>query len=216
MMSRNGRRWRRSTILVLALGLAGCAGLFTTAPRPLFRLTAPSEFPANLPHVSAQFVIDVPYAAASLDTSRIAMARSPVSLDYLADGDWTDRAPMLVQAALIEAFENSRAVGAVGAQSLSLHADFVLEGDLRHFEAVYDSHPGGGDTPPAVWVALEVKLVKIPEHTIVGQTLFTARETAATNATPLIVVAFNTAMANVAQQVVSWAVGNRALSAPRR
>jgi cholesterol transport system auxiliary component len=216
MMSRNGRRWRRSTILVLALGLAGCASLFTTAPRPLFRLTAPSEFPANLSHVSAQLVIAVPYAAASLDTSRIAMARSPVSLDYLADGDWTDRAPMLVQAALIEAFENSHAVGAVGAQSLSLHADFALEGDLRHFEAIYDSPRGGGDTPPTIWVALEVKLVKIPEHTIVGQTLFTARETAATNATPHIVVAFNTAMANVAQQVVSWAVGNRALSASRR
>jgi cholesterol transport system auxiliary component len=215
-MIRNFCPLRRLMILALALSLAGCASLFTVAPRPLYRLTAPSELPGTLPHVAKQLVVDVPYAAASLDTQRIAMARSPVSLDYLSDGDWTDHAPALVQAVLIETFENSRAVGAVGAQSLSLRADFVLEGDLRHFEAVYDSPPGGADTPPTVWVALAVKLVKVPEHTIIAQTLFAARQPAAANATPQIVLAFNTAMASVAQQVVGWAVTNPALSAPRR
>ena len=50
------------------------------------------------------------------------MSRSPVSLDYLADGDWTDRAPAMVQSVLIEAFENSKVFKAVGPDSLDLRA----------------------------------------------------------------------------------------------
>jgi ABC-type uncharacterized transport system auxiliary subunit len=65
-------------------------------------------------------------------------------------------------------------------------------------------------------VALAVKLVKIPEHKILAQTLITAREPAAANATPQIVAAFNTAMGNVAKQVVAWTLTNPALSSPRR
>jgi cholesterol transport system auxiliary component len=140
------------------------------------------------------------------------MSRSPTSLDYLADGDWTDRAPAIVQTALIEAFENSRAVNAVGPDSLDLRADFVIQGDLRHFEVVYDS----AAATPVVWVALAVKLVKVPEQKILAETLISAREPAAANATPSIVLAFNTAMASVAKQVVAWTLADPALSKPRR
>jgi cholesterol transport system auxiliary component len=215
-MNRRTRNLRRLTLAVAVLSLAACAKLFTEAPRPLFRLTAPSDFAANLPHSNAQLVIDVPYAPAGLDTVRIAISRSPTSLDYLADGDWADRAPPLVQTALVEAFENSRAIGAVGPESLGLRADFVIEGDLRHFEAVYDSPAAAAGGIPAASVALAVKLVKEPEHKILAQTLITAREPAAANATPQIVLAFNAAMADVAKQVVSWTLGNPALPALRR
>lgn len=200
----------------LALGLTGCAKLFTDPPRPLFRLTAPGDFPATLPHIAAQFVVDMPYAPAGLDTQRIAVSKSPVSLDYLADGDWVDRAPGLVQTALIEAFENSKAVGGVGPQILGLRADFVIQSDLRHFEVVYDSPLGGGEGTPVATVALAVKLVKLPEHKILAEKLISAREAAPANVTPQIAVAFNIAVASVAKQVVSWAVSNAGLPAQRR
>jgi cholesterol transport system auxiliary component len=211
-MTKNLDPLRRLSAAILALSLAGslagCAGLFTEKPRPLYRLTAPTDFPAAMPHVAAQVTIGVPYAPAAIDSARIAMSRTPVSLDYLADGEWTDRAPALVQTALIEAFENSKAFKAVGPDSLDLRADFVIQGDLRHFEAAYDSA-----LAPSVWVALAVKLVKVPEQKILAETLITARETAAANATPQIVLAFNAAMASVAKQVVSWTLANPALSA---
>jgi cholesterol transport system auxiliary component len=215
-MNRNLRTLRPLTFAIIVLSLAGCSKLFTEAPRPLFRLTAPNDFSASLPHSNAQIVIATPYAPAGLDTQRIAMARSPESLDYLADGEWTDRAPAVVRTALIEAFENSKAVAAVGPDSLDLRADFVIEGDLRHFEAVYDSQAGGAGGAPSVWVAIAVKLVKVPEHKILAQTLIAAHESAAANATPQIVDAFNGAMASVAKQVVAWTLTNPALSAPHR
>jgi cholesterol transport system auxiliary component len=211
-MIKNLGTLRLLTLVALLVGLTGCASMFTTPPRPLYRLTAPSDFPPSARHVAAQLMIGVPYAPNAIDTQRIAMSRSLVSLDYLADGDWTDRAPALVRTALIESFENSKSFKAVGPDSLDLRADFVLQGDLRHFEAVYDSPTG----PPSAWVALAVKLVKIPEQKILAETLISARETASANATPQIVLAFNAAMASVSKQVVAWVLSEPTLSTPRK
>jgi cholesterol transport system auxiliary component len=211
-MKKNIAALRCLAIVLLVLGAAGCSKLLTEPPRPLYRLTAPGDFPPPARHVGAQLTIGVPYAPAAIDSSRIAMSRSPVSLDYLADGDWTDRAPALVQTALVEAFENSKVFTAVGPDTLDLRADFVIQGDLRHFEAVYDS----ASATPAVSIALAVKLVKVPEHTILAETMISDRESAAANATPDIVLAFNQAMANVAKQVVGWTLANTPLPTPHR
>jgi cholesterol transport system auxiliary component len=211
-MTKKLRPLRHLALVILAVGLAGCSKMFTEPPRPLYRLTAPADFPAPAHQVSTQLAIAVPYAPAAIETARIAMSRSPNSLDYLADGDWTDRAPPLVQTALIEAFENSKAFKAVGPDSLDLRPDFVLESDLRHFEAVYDSPTGS----PVAWVQIAVKLVKVPQHTILAETLISARQPASANATPQIVLAFDGAMADAAKQVVAWVLANTSLSAPRR
>lgn len=204
-----------AVVAPVALGVGGCAKLLTTPPRPLFQLSAPADVPNNLPHTSAQIVIDAPYAPEGIEPRRIAVVQSTNGLDYLADGDWADRTPSMVRAVLVETFENSRSVGAVGPDSLDLRADFEIEGDLRHFEAVYDSSAGASGAPTVV-VALAVKLVKVPERKIIAQTLITARQPAAANATPQIVAAFNGALANVAKQVVAWTLTNPALSVPRR
>lgn len=219
-MIRNLRllRHRGFSLAVTALfvvALAGCASMFTTPPRPLFKLSAPTDMPTNLPHTNAQIVVDAPYAPEGLEPRRIAVVRATNAIDYLADGDWADRTPNMVRAVLVEAFENSKSVAAVGPDSLDLRADFEIEGDLRHFEGVYDSQNGGSGAPTAV-VALAVKLVKIPERKILAQTMISARQPATANATPAIVEAMNQAMGSVAKQVVAWTLTNPALSAPRR
>jgi cholesterol transport system auxiliary component len=208
-------RHRASRLAVTALTvllLAGCASLFTKEPRPLFQLSAPNDFPTNLPHTNAQIVVDAPYAPEGLELRRIAVVRAANAIDYLADGDWADRTPNMVRAVLVEAFENSRAVAAVGPDSLDLRADFEIEGDLRHFEAIYDSPTGA----PTASVALAVKLVKIPERKILAQTMISAHQPAAANTTPAIVEAMNAATGSVAKQVVAWTLSNPALSAPHR
>ncbi|HTZ36209.1 MAG TPA: ABC-type transport auxiliary lipoprotein family protein [Stellaceae bacterium] len=215
-MTRNLRPSRRLFLALAALGPAGCSKLLTEPPRPLYRLVAPVDLPANLPRTNAQIIVDPPYAPEGLELRRIAVVRAANGLDYLADGDWADRTPNMLRAVLVEAFENSHAVAAVGPDTLDLRADFEIEGDLRHFEAVYDSQQAAGGGAPTAWVALAVKLVKVPERKIIAQTMISARETAAANATPAIVAALNAATARVARQVVVWTLGNPALSAPRR
>jgi cholesterol transport system auxiliary component len=203
---------RRFVPSVLILTLAGCSGLLGGGePVRLYRLTPKSTYPPNLPHRSVQLLIDEPLAPAGLDKSRIALSRSPVSIDYFADSEWTDRTPLLVQTALVQSFQNSKAITAIGRESVGLRADFILDPEIRHFEAVYDSANG----PPEIWVAINVRLVNPSSRDVVAQTLFERRERASANDVPSIVSAFDEALGGVMKEIVLWTVNNPALSVTR-
>jgi len=206
----NGRRWY---LAVTAVALAGCASLFVaTPPGNLYRLSANVSFPTQLPHSNAQLLVDLPRAPAGIDTNRIALSQSPISLDYYADAVWTDQVPALIESALLASFENSAAITAIDRQSTGLRADFVLRTEIRHFEAVYDTANG----PPTVWVAIAARLVALPQREIVAQTSFEQREAARGNDVPAIVAAFNTATDAVLRDIVVWTLANPALSKKRR
>jgi cholesterol transport system auxiliary component len=195
------------------LALAGCASLFVaTPPGHLYRLSADRAYTAALPHVTAQLLVDVPQAPAGIDTTRIALSRSPLSLDYYADSEWTDRVSALVQTALLASFENSRAITAIDRESTGLRADFVLKTEIRHFEAVAN----GSGAPPTVWVAMIARLVAMPQREIIAQASFERRVPASANEVPAVVAAFNAAADAVIEDIVVWTVTNPALTRKRR
>jgi cholesterol transport system auxiliary component len=202
---------RRLVPTALVLAMAGCSGLLGGSAPHLYRVTPKSTYPANLPHRSVQLLIDAPLTPAGLDTSKIALTRSAVSIDYFADSEWTERAPLLVQTALLESFENSKAINAIDREAVGLRADFLLKTELRHFEAVYDS-PNG---PPEIWVSMNVRLVNPATRDIVAQTSFERREQAAANNMPSIISAFDEALGGVMKNIGVWTVTNPALSAKR-
>jgi len=207
-VSRIARRWVAAGA---ALALAGCASLFVAAPGNLYRLAPAGNFPTNLPNVGAQLLVDLPQAPAAIDTARIALSKSPISLDYFADAEWTDRAPDLMQNLLLASFENSGAITAIDRGSTGLRADFILRTEIRHFEAVY-----AAAGPPQVWIAIISRLVAMPQRTIVAQARFEQRASATADAVPAIVVAFNTATDAMLRDVVLWTLANPALSQSRQ
>lgn len=202
---------RRVLAPALLLAAAGCTRLFSGPPPKLYRVTAVTRFPPGLPHVPVQLLVEAPQATGGLDTRRIALSRSPVSLDYFADSEWTDRVPPLIQAALVDSFENSRAITALGRDSSGLRADFILRSELRRFEADYRTAAG----PPTVRVALVVRLVRMPAGEIVADTLVAAREPARANTVPDIVAAFDAALGTVMKEIVLWTLTNPALMPAR-
>jgi cholesterol transport system auxiliary component len=205
-----GRRWLAGAI---ALTVAGCSSLFVSTPPPkLYRLTAPHDFPAGQPKVGAQLLIELPQAVAGIDTSRIALSRSPYSIDYFADAEWTERAPDMIADLLLQSFENSGAVQAVGRTAGGLRADFALRTEVRHFEAVYQT-PNG---PPRVQVEVIVRLLSVPRRAIVAESRFEESVPATANDVPAIVAAFDAATDRALREIVVWTVRNLALSHPRR
>jgi cholesterol transport system auxiliary component len=206
---RIARRWLLgATVLVLA----NCAKLLGVAPPGhLYRLTADRSYPSGLPRVGSVLLVDMPQAPAGIDTSRIALSRSPISLDYYADSEWTDRLPALVQSALLASLENSKAITAIDSGSTGARADFVLQTEIRHFEAEYE----GGGGPPQVWVAMTARLVTVPRREILIQASFERRVPAAADQVPDIVMAFNAATDAVIRDIVGWTVTNPALSRRR-
>jgi cholesterol transport system auxiliary component len=205
------RHFGVAIMALVALLPAGCGGLLTDAPkRQLYRVNPTLAFPAALPHVAAQLLVATPTAPAGLDTRRIALARSPVSLDYFADAEWSDRVPFLVQTILVEGFEKSAAIPAVGPDT-GLHADFVLDTAIGDFTAIYDS-PNG---LPRIAVRLDATLVRMPERRIVGHHSVRREQPAAANALPEIVQGFERALGSAVEDVVTWTLGNPALSGRR-
>jgi cholesterol transport system auxiliary component len=197
---------------LLPLLLAGCGGLLSGPPaRPLYRLDPTFAFAAALPHVGLQVLVAAPSAPSGLDTARIALSRTAVGLDYFADAEWTDRAPYLVQTALVEGFQKSGALPAVGPESGDLRADFVIETAIRDFEAAYEA-PNG---PPRAVVTLNVQLVRMPQRSIVGQTVVRREQQAAANTIADVVHAFDAALGGAAAEIVRWTVSNPSLSERR-
>jgi cholesterol transport system auxiliary component len=207
--ARLSRRWLSSTV---ALAVTGCASLLGLGPAPhLYRVTPKNTFPANLSHPSGQLLVDVPLAPAGLDTGRIALSRSAVSIDYFADSEWIDRVPLMVQTALLDSFENSKAITAIDRESTGLRADLVLKTDIRHFEALYNAADGA----PEVWVAISARLVDPSGRDVVAHASFERRQQAKGNDIAQIVVAFDEALGGVMEDIVLWTVRNPALSAKR-
>jgi cholesterol transport system auxiliary component len=198
------RLTRRLVLAGLALAPGACSLVPQGgAPPKLYTLTPASDFPPAGRPVRWQLLVDVPVATAALDTERIALSRSPTTIDYFADADWTDRAPLMVQSVIVQSFENSGRITAIARESLSLRADYQLRPELRHFEADY---AGGG--PPAAHVQIGIKLVRMADRAIQAQKMFEAKAAARENQVPAIVDAFNAALQQVTRQIIDWTLQN--------
>jgi len=197
---------RRLIFAALALALVSCAGGILPKPPPapqLFRLTPTAAAIPQAPPSDAQLVVEPPTASASLDTERIALARGANGFDYFADAAWTDRAPAMLQALIIDSLENAGQIRIVAPPSGELRPDAVLQTDLRQFEAVYQ----GGDTP-TVRVRLDCRLVRMPDRSVLGARSFVGEATPVGNTTPSIVVAFDQAFHAAMTGLAPWAGQN--------
>jgi cholesterol transport system auxiliary component len=196
------RAVRLLPVLAAAPLLPACAELLPgqSPPPRLFVLTPKSTFPDDLPTVDWQLIIEIPQAAAGLDTTRISLQRSAKEHEYYARASWTDRAPTLVQTLMVESFENSGKIIAVGRESLGLRADYVIKSELREFQAMYLDE----GLPPEAFIRMGVKLVEMPERSIVGSRTIEARVRAEADTLESIVDAFDDALGKVLKNIVSW------------
>lgn len=197
---------RTTTALVLAgslMLLAACSSILPgQGPPPrLFDLSPKSTFPTNLPRVDWQLVVEVPTAARSLNTTRIALKRKNTTLNYYSEAAWTDAAPQLVQTLLVESFENTGKIVSVGRESVSLRADYLLKTELREFESIYDG-PGA----PTVLVRINAKLIKMPQRMIIASRTVTSRIKASADNLDAIVDAFDEALGKVLKRVVIFTI----------
>ena len=183
-----------------AVLLAGCE-LIKAAEEPtdLYTITPKSTFDPSLPDVYWQLSVDVPTAAANVNTGRIALAMSATSSDYYSKTAWTDRAPVMVQTRIVDSFENSHKIVAVARESIGLRANYVLQTDLRNFEAMYFY-----GQPPIVKVRIVAKLVRLPDRQIIGTATFERCVRARADKVPKVVDAFDQALDSVMKRLVAW------------
>ncbi len=195
--------------LVLAWFLSGCGSLSTlnSASRPtdLYLLTPKSTFDSSLPRVKHQIVIPEPTATAAVATDRITVQPTPLQVEYLPRARWVDRAPLIIQTLLIESYENSGKVDAVGRSSVDLRPDYVVVTDVREFQArvPVNSDPSA---PLEVHVRLNIKIVDAGFDRIIASKSFEELVATTDDAAPDIIAAFDEALGDVMRDAVEWSL----------
>lgn len=193
---------RRGVLAALggALTLGGCEILPKVGtPTDLYTLTPKTSFGNDLPQVNWQLIVELPVAAAALDTVRIALQHTPYTLEYYANAAWTDNAPAMVQTLIIESFESTGRILAVGREAIGLRPDFILKTDLREFQAIYYETE---TLAPNILVRMNAKLVQMPERRIVSSNTFDHRTPAASDSFKDIIEAFDVALGRVIKNIV--------------
>ena len=189
----------------LAVALSGCEGLVPALggpPANLYTLTPKNTFTKELQRVRWQLVVDEPLASGGLNIDRIALRHSPTELKYFARARWTERAPRMVQTLMVESFENSGAIVAVGRKAIGLRSDYNLITELREFQAEYFESDG----VPTVRVRLHAKLVKHPRRAIVASRTFESTIKSEGKAMRHVIKAFDQALGKVLRHTVEWTI----------
>jgi cholesterol transport system auxiliary component len=205
---------RREMLRVgLGLGLAGlgaCQVLPGTEPAPReFRLTPKTTFDP-LPTVDWSLQVARPDASPTIDTTRIAVVRKGVEIEYYANARWVDRPSAMLQPILVQSFRNSGALAVVGGDRIGFRPDFVLNTDIVAFYALQ-----GEDGSPEVRVDIASSLIEMPRRNAAGTTEI--GRTVATTGSDLIAIAaaFDDALGKVVKRIVEWTLttGQRARAA---
>lgn len=182
-----------------ALALTGCVSVLPKAPPPAPRyLIDPVSYSeaAQTP-VAWSLVVDDPSSTRVYDSTKIALLRNPGRIEYYANGEWADRAPRLVQAALTRSFENTGRILSVGDRVALSRGNFTLQTDIRVMHAVYE------DGKPSALFGVYARLVDARGGVIAAK-LFEQKTPAGSDDMDDVAAAFDEAVTTALGEMVSW------------
>jgi phospholipid/cholesterol/gamma-HCH transport system substrate-binding protein len=171
------------------------------AAKPLatyYDLTAPASFPPAQKAAKAQLVVLDPTALVALDTQRIIFAPGAGEAPPVETAEWSDSIPKMLQARIIQSFENSKYVAAVARPMEGLAADYQLILDIRSFQIA----PGPAGSPVAQ-VEFAAKVVGDGGR-IVGSRSFSAAVPAPDTHAAGAAAAIDEAFGKAATDLIVW------------
>jgi phospholipid/cholesterol/gamma-HCH transport system substrate-binding protein len=135
---------RVDTILAGLEHMVG-GGAAKAAVATYYDLTAPSAFPPSGKVAKSQLIVLEPTTLVAFDTQRIIFAPGAGEAPVVDVAQWSDSIPKMLQARIVQSFENSKYVAAVAKPMEGLAADYQLVIDIRSFQIA----PGPAGSPVA-------------------------------------------------------------------
>lgn len=177
--------------VLLALAVSACAN----APqRESFDLASALGESAAARPLRRTLAVAEPHAIQPIDSERIVVRTGPNGLANLAEAQWVDRLPRLVQARLIAAFDRGRKTGFVVRPGQA--AERTLSTDIRRFEIDVTS----GEAV----VEIAAEILDMRGATVGTGRIFTAQAPAQHSTGPAAVHALEEALTSVLRQIVRW------------
>lgn len=192
---------RAGVALGLALGLmlplAGCGGGTTPTTYDLTAVRAGEGASAPRGARGGQLLVAEPITVQALDSERILVKGADGAISFLGGGQWADRLPRLMQARLIQSFENLGRRAAVGRPGDRLVGDYQLNTDIRAFQV----QSASGEA----FVEVSARLIQDRNGRVAAARIFSARvPVSAVEAGPAA-AALDRALAQVLADIVRWA-----------
>ena len=189
--------------------LGGCAKLLVGSPPPaptVYRLMPQVELAKRLPRADWVLVIAEPTAEGALDTSRIAVLADGMRINHLADVAWSDRPTAMLQLAMVQAFQRSGKLQAVGTDRDELPGRYLLQSTMDAFQLEPDGAGYAAD------VRLHARLLRLPSREVAATRGFAHRVVAGSSSNDAAVAAFNAAVGQLLTELVPWVLteGSRA------
>lgn len=187
--------WSRGVAFALlatsVLGLSGCFGklLESKVEEPQVYVLSPLNPATASVAYGTQLAVSWPSAAPGLDTPRIAVLRDGNRLDYFYGARWGGSAPQVVQSFVVAFLQAQEGFKNVVAESARVDADYLLELELRDFQAEY-----GRGAAPEVNVNLVGTLIEIKSRRSLALLRAEARVKAEENRLGSVVPAFQSAL----------------------
>ncbi len=181
----------------IVAGLERMTGGTSTSSKVTYDLRAAHGFEAPSRNIKGQLFIPEPTAVAMLETQR--MLFSPAK-DYpqFADFLWADSIPKLLQARLIESFENYD-IARAPLRTVDIgQADFQLLINVRRFRIAVESEP-------TAEIGLSARIVD-KNGKVIASRLFEESQQFDKIEPSAAVAAFDDAFGRIAKDVVAWTV----------
>ncbi|MGB8398173.1 ABC-type transport auxiliary lipoprotein family protein [Bradyrhizobium sp.] len=181
----------------IVAGLERLTGGGTPPQKVTYDLHAPGNFGPPSKIIRGQLAIPEPTAVAMLETQRILFS-PPKDFPGFAEALWADSIPKLLQARLIEGFENYDLAHAPLRTMDIGQADFQLLIDVRRFRVVVDS-------APVAEIGLSARIVD-RNGKVVTSRLFDESQKFDQVEPAAAVAAFDGAFGRIARAMIAWTV----------
>jgi len=200
---------RKLILLGLAVSLSGCLSILPNPdPAPtLYRLG--SNFTIAEQSQSAELVrVDRPAASQVFSTNDIVVAKSGQKLSVVAEANWAESMPTLIQSTMIDALTSSPKF--IGLASTSgANTETRLNLSIQNFEANFDN--GQRDAPLAV-VSYRVTYTNVRDRKLLGTHVVSQSRRADSINVSSIVRAIEDANQAAMVDIVQWMESRKSLS----
>jgi len=167
------------------------------AQKITYDLRAPQNLGSASKSIKGQLAIPEPTAVAMLETQRMLFSQ-PKDYPDFADFVWADSIPKLVQARLIESFENYDIAHAPLRVADIGQTDFQLLIDVRRFRIATESEP-------TAEIGLSARIVD-KNGKVIASRLFEDSQKFDNVEPPAAIAAFDDAFGRIAKEMIAWTV----------
>ena len=185
----------RLSLLILCAAVAGCSGGANRIDA-IYTISAREQPPAT-GATTAQILVPEPRALESLNTNKIAVKPTVLTLSYYPNVALEDSATKVFQKIMLDTFQNTGRVRAVGLPGQSLLINYQVVTEIRAFQA--ETYEG-----TRARVEVSAKLLNDSDGRVVRDRIFTTVVPISGDSAEAAAEGLNRAAQQLAADVVEW------------